>query len=171
MTKCAYCGSTVVIGGKRQGDLRFCNDKCLQHGVLLPALDQVPKDLLEKQIRAVYEGACPRCNGSGPVDVHTSHRIWSILVMTSWCSTPQISCRKCGIKAKVKDGLLSLFVGWWGFPWGVILTPVQVGRNIVGIFTSSDSTMPSKTLETMIGLDIAAKVVQAQSRETISADA
>lgn len=164
MAKCAYCGSTIVIGGKRQGDFRFCNDKCLQRGVLLSALDQVPKDLLERYIHAVHRGNCPKCKGNGPVDVHTSYSVWSILVLTSWRSTPQICCKKCGIKAKVRDGFVSLLIGWWGVPWGIILTPVQVVRNFAGIFYSPDPSKPSKTLETMVGLDLAAKVVQAQAQ-------
>lgn len=164
MAKCACCGSTVVFGGKKQGDLSFCSDKCLRQGLLLSALDQVPKDLLEKQIHSVHQGNCPKCGGSGPVDVHTSHSIWSVLVLTSWRSTPQISCRKCGIKAKVRDGLLSMLVGWWGFPWGILGTPVQVIRNIVGIFRTPDPAVPSRALQTMVGLDIAARVVEVQTQ-------
>lgn len=164
MAKCACCGSTVIIGGKKQGDLRFCSNKCLQQVALLSALDQVPEDLLERQIHSVHQGDCPKCGGSGPIDVHTSHSIWSILVMTSWNSTPKISCRKCGIKAKVKAGLFSLLVGWWGFPWGILGTPIQVIRNFVGIFTAPDPAMPSEALQAMVGLDLAAKVVEVQEQ-------
>ena len=164
MAKCASCGSTIVIGGKKQGKLRFCNDECLQLEVFLSALNHVPDDLLEKQIRAVHKGNCPKCHGPGPVDVHTSHQVWSLLVLTSSKSNPQISCRKCGIKAKIRDGVLSLFVGWWGLPWGPIMTPIQVIRNIVGIFHSPDPTNPSWELETMVELEISGKVMQAQAQ-------
>lgn len=27
MTSCAYCGTTILFGGKRINDLRFCNEK------------------------------------------------------------------------------------------------------------------------------------------------
>lgn len=28
MAKCGYCGTTILFGGKKDGDLRFCNDEC-----------------------------------------------------------------------------------------------------------------------------------------------
>lgn len=28
--------------------------------------------------------------------------------------------------------LLSFFLGWWGFPWGVMRTPLAIGRNLSG---------------------------------------
>ena len=28
--------------------------------------------------------------------------------------------------------LLSLFIGWWGFPWGLIYTPVVIIQNLSG---------------------------------------
>lgn len=28
--------------------------------------------------------------------------------------------------------LLSLALGWWGFPFGLIFTPISVGRNLLG---------------------------------------
>jgi ribosomal protein L24E len=32
MAKCAYCGAMVVFGGKKDGNLRFCNSKCWKEG-------------------------------------------------------------------------------------------------------------------------------------------
>jgi hypothetical protein len=28
--------------------------------------------------------------------------------------------------------LISLFLGWWGIPWGVFLTPICIWRNLKG---------------------------------------
>ena len=38
--------------------------------------------------------------------------------------------------------LFSLLFGWWGFPFGLVITPVQIGRNLVGMFRAhrSDKT-------------------------------
>ena len=167
MASCASCGSTVIFGGKSAGERRFCSDACLQRGALLSALDQVPPELLAKQTQEVHQGTCPKCSGSGPVDVHTSHRVWSAVVMTSWSSRPQICCRSCGIKGKVGDAAFSLFLGWWGLPWGVIMTPIQVLRNLAGIISSPDPAKPSKQLETMVGLEIATKVLQIQQSAAV----
>ena len=164
MAKCVSCGATIVFGGKRKGDLLFCSDKCATTSSLLTALDQVPKDLLERQIISIHQGRCPKCKGDGPVDVHTSHRVWSALIMTSSVIRPQICCGRCGIKSKIGDGMISLVVGWWGFPWGIIMTPVQVSRNVIGIFSKPDPATPSAALRAMIELDIARKVLAAQAQ-------
>ena len=155
-----------MVGGKRQGDQRFCNDNCFRHGVLLTALDKVPRELIDQEVKKVHGGPCPKCQGEGPVDVHTSHRVWSALIMTSWASRPQICCRRCGIKAKVGDALLSGLAGWWGFPWGLIMTPLQVLRNLTGIFIAPDPTRPSDKLGKLVGLGIAERVAQIEAQGT-----
>jgi hypothetical protein len=66
--------------------------------------------------------------------------------MTRWKSTQQIACRKCGIKAQAGDLAISALAGWWGFPWGLLMTPVQVGRNIVGMAVAPDPARPSPML-------------------------
>ena len=79
MAKCDYCGSTIIFGGKRQGDLRFCNDRCLGNGGLLLVSRQVPENVVHESLWKVHQGRCPKCTGPGPVDVHVSHRVWSAL--------------------------------------------------------------------------------------------
>src|SRR5690349_12558087 len=103
MTKCDYCGTRILLGGVRDGALRFCNQKCHQNGILLSFTNQVPPEILQKHVQEVHEGSCPRCGGRGPVDVHTSYRVWSIILLTTWSSRPKISCRSCGIKTQLGD--------------------------------------------------------------------
>jgi hypothetical protein len=80
---------------------------------------QVPDDLVATQARAVYSGPCPVCGQKrGPVGAHTSHKIASFLVLTSWSSIPRISCNACGTRSQAGALAYSLFLGWWGLPWG-----------------------------------------------------
>jgi len=153
--KCDYCGSTILFGGKRDGEFRFCNDRCHQSGVLLAVSRQVPDNLVQQQVWSVHQGRCPRCGGTGPTDVHVSHRVWSALVLTSWASRPQVSCRRCGMKSQAGDALFSLVLGWWGFPWGLVMTPVQIGRNLVGLAKGPDPTKPSPQLEKIVRMSMA----------------
>ena len=102
MARCDYCGSTILLGGARSGDLRFCNAKCQQNGQMLVASRQIPQDVVEKHLWEIHQGACPVCQGRGPIDVHTSHKVWSALLLTSWSSQPQVSCRSCGVKASFR---------------------------------------------------------------------
>lgn len=57
---------------------------------------------------------------------------------------------------------MQLRVGWWGFPWGLLFTPVQLGRNIVGLVRSPDATKPSTQLEAMVRTMMVAQALRRQ---------
>ncbi len=158
MPKCDYCGTTIFFGGAREGNLRFCNNQCRNAGVLLAFSQQIPESLIHQKVWEVHRGICPKCGGLGPVDVHTSYRVWSALFLTSWSSRPQMSCRSCGIKSQLGNAAFSLALGWWGFPWGFLVTPVQVGRNLIGAARGPDPSQPSAQLEKFVRISIAAQV-------------
>ena len=161
MATCGYCGSTILMGGVRDGDRRFCNNRCHQNAYLLSISQQVPPDVLDRALEEVFRGNCPKCRGLGPVDVHKIHRVWSALVLTSWNSVPEVCCRSCGIKGQIGGLLFSFFLGWWGFPWGIILTPVQISRNLIGMCRGPDSSQPSADLQRLVQVSIAAQLIQA----------
>jgi len=169
MAKCDYCGSTILFGGKRQGDLRFCNATCAGRGSLLLISRQVPENIVNEAVLRVHQGLCPKCGGTGPVDVHVHHRVWSALVLTSWKSAPQISCRSCGVKSQMGDSVFSLVLGWWGFPWGLMVTPVQIGRNVFGMLRGPDPLKPSAKLEKAIRMNIAAQAITQQKAQNAAA--
>lgn len=161
MAKCAYCGSTVLFGGKKVESLTFCNDTCLSKGRVALVAGQVPDDLVATQARAIHSGPCPVCGEKrGPVDVHTSHKVTSFILMTSWSSTPRISCRSCGVKSQFDALVYSLFLGWWGLPWGILMTPVQIVKNIVALLHSETSVNPTPQLEQLIRNSIASQALE-----------
>lgn len=164
MAKCSYCGSGILFGGKQDGDLRFCNATCQEKGVLILLAQQLPVDLVEEAVRTTHCGSCPKCRGRGPIDVHTSYRVWSALLLTSWSSRPQVCCPSCGLKAKIGDLFFCLLFGWWGFPWGIFITPVQAIRNLVGLATSPDPSNPSDQLRNLVSVHLAATVLQRQEQ-------
>jgi hypothetical protein len=128
--------------------------------MLVSVAQDIPQDLFEQHLAGVHRGNCPKCNGPGPVDVHTSHLIWSVLFLTSWNSKPQVCCRSCGVKSKLGRAALSGVVGWWGIPWGIIGTPVQIGRNLIGVFKAPNPNVPSDALAVMVRLDLAQQIMQ-----------
>lgn len=159
MAKCDACGSTIIFGGVQEGNYLFCNGNCLEKGNLLMLADQIPGDILEEHLHAVFHGKCPRCEGEGPVDIHTSYFVWSALLLTSWKNTPNICCKSCGVKDQAFSAIGSLFAGWWGFPWGLIMTPVQIARNLAGIFHGRDPSLPSEELRRQVKLLLAERVI------------
>lgn len=161
MAKCAYCSRTILFGGKKANGLSFCNNRCLSNGQITLVADQVPDDFVFTQTREIHSGPCPVCGkNQGPVDVHTSHKVASFLVMTSWSSTPRVSCKPCGTKAKLGATVYSLLLGWWGFPWGIIMTPVQVLKNLGALFQTETYMTPSAQLVQLVRVNIAAQALE-----------
>jgi hypothetical protein len=115
------------------------------HG-LTPVANQETEDYIREQIRAIHQGRCPRCSGHGPVDVHTSHWVWSLVFFTYWGSNSHICCRKCGRDEQIKACLFSFVLGWWGFPWGLLRTPIQIIQNLTGLFGGPTDSKPSEKL-------------------------
>ena len=164
MASCAQCGSTIIMGGVENGGRRFCNEKCHQGALMLAASQDIPPEALESEVLSVFRGTCPACQGPGPVDLHRSHRVWSMIVLTQWQSRARISCKPCGVKSQVGDALLSSVAGWWGFPWGLVMTPVQVGRNVVGMLRKTNAEKPSEALRRQVGIMLGARKLQNQAQ-------
>lgn len=155
MASCAYCNTTILFGGRGNGGLRFCNATCEQKDALAAVASQLPASDVAAYIAQVHRGNCPKCSGPGPVDVHTSYRVWSALILTSWASRPLLGCRKCGMKQKLGDTAFSAILGWWGLPWGIIMTPVQIVRNLFSLAAPPDPSAPSPALEKILRLHLA----------------
>jgi hypothetical protein len=164
MAKCGYCGSTI-FGGVRDGAQRFCNAKCRNNAYVLSVSKQVPPDVLERQVEEIFHGNCPKCRGLGPIDVHKVHRVWSALVVTRWTTNAQVSCRSCATKSQLGGAFFSILLGWWGFPWGLILTPVQITRNVAGMVRGPDSSRPSDNLRKLVQVNLGLQILQKQRQE------
>jgi hypothetical protein len=163
MAACNYCGTTILFGGIKEGDRRFCGKDCHRKGhSLVLAESKIPQEFITRKTIQIHQGQCPKCNGHGPVDVHTSHRVYSLLFMTSWKSIPEICCRSCGVKRQVGGAVFSALLGWWGFPWGLIMTPVQIVRNIKAIVTYSENSRPSDKLAHAVKGWLAQQLIEKQ---------
>jgi len=79
-----------------------------------------------------------------------------------------MSCQSCGTKRKVFDTFYSLVFGWWGMPWGLLITPLQVLRNLVGLLRKPDPSVPSAALEKMVRLRMAEEILRARREQANS---
>mgnify|MGYP003342456451 CR=1 FL=1 len=156
MAKCSYCNTTILFGGVTEGNLRFCNAGCHEKGQLARVAQRLPRSEVRAVLDEVHQGRCPECKGKVPVDVHVKHTVWSAVYLTSWNSKPMICCRSCGVKAQAGGLAFSAVLGWWGFPWGLIMTPVQIIRNISGMMSGPNPDEPSAELDRIVRLGIAA---------------
>jgi hypothetical protein len=146
MASCAYCGNMILFGGVTQGDLRLCNMICQCNGGVLSAAATVPESAAPGLDRQIHFGPCPRCQGPGPVDDHNALWVWSALAFSRRGSQQHLACRRCAFKSQLGNLLFSAGLGWWGFPWSLMLTPVQVVRNMIGIVSPPDPSQPSLRL-------------------------
>jgi len=112
MAKCGYCGTGILLGGVSDGGQRFCNNKCRQNGQILSVAQQISPEALERQLDEIFSGNCPKCGGSGPVDVHKAYEVWSALVITRWTTSQKLCCRSCGLKRQIGSAVLSAVLGW-----------------------------------------------------------
>jgi len=146
----------ILFGGVADGDLRFCNAACQEKGHLARVAKRIPHRDVQVVLEKVHQGRCPQCNAKGPIDVHVKHTVWSAVYLTSWNSTPTVCCRSCGRKAQLGGLAFSALLGWWGFPWGLIMTPIQICRNMGGICGGPNPDEPSAELENIVRLGMAA---------------
>lgn len=167
MASCAACSSVILFGGKRVGDDRYCNDKCVEAGQVIQTCENIPHDVVLAEARKMKSDACPACGNKGrPVEVFTSHRAVSYILMTTWSSHPQVSCRSCHFVEVAKNSILTLLVGWWGFPWGLLATPIQLLRNGIALFQTGDSPEPSEALLAQARITMGQKLAADTSRPT-----
>lgn len=165
MPQCAHCGTSILFGGVKDNGYRYCNSDCHQQGKVLAVVDEMPEDFVNDQIEEARQGPCPKCDGAGPIDLHTYHYAVSILVVTTWNSTPEVCCRTCATWGKLKGCVISFFFGWWGFPFGLIATPIQILRNVIGFFTSP----PPGEFEKIMRLSLASQFAEYQRRRALPA--
>ena len=155
MATCANCGQGILFGGVKQGTMRFCNDQCYNAASHLHVGNEVPEDVLEAAVTAFHQGDCPYCGGPGPVDFHYSYCVMSFLIITRFQTVPKVSCSSCGTKAKLSNFFTTLFLGWWGFPFGLIFTPIYLCRNLFGMIFSQSTDTPSELLREFVKLQLA----------------
>jgi hypothetical protein len=95
--------------------------------------------------------------------MHTSYWVWSMVILTFWNKNPRLSCRRCGEKAVFSDLWKSVLLGWWGIPFGPILTVVQTFRN-VRVLLRSDASRPSRALVASVGMRLTEEATAAAVR-------
>lgn len=156
MNRCAACNHLILWGGEWAGSDRFCGMDCLHSWPLFSVSSELPDNLVREHAEVVFAQECPRCGGRGPVDVHFSSYMWSLVVYSSIRSVPIVACRRCAHRRQAVDALGTLLCGWWSFPVGVLGTPIVVGRNLLRMMLKGRRAEPSKDLLRLVRLRLAA---------------
>jgi len=163
MGRCDNCRTVILFGGVSSAGLRFCSQSCAEKAQLAIVGQGFSDREVRKHVWDVYKGACPACGGEGPTDLRMSYRVFSLIFVTRWSTHPVLGCRGCGVRSQLLGLAFSLVLGWWGFPWGLLMTPVQVLRNLFGLF-SADDGKPSEALDKVVRIRLATELA-AQAAE------
>ena len=158
MAGCLYCSTTILFGGTTDKAGRFCGERCLQSYYLLQRAQSVPYRMVQQKMLAMHQGRCPMCGGRGPVDVHRAYRVASGLFVTKWTNIPKVCCRKCGRKSQLAAIGYCLALGWWGLPWGILVTPLQMARNLKAMLGGPRRSKPSAELERLVRVGLATRI-------------
>jgi endogenous inhibitor of DNA gyrase (YacG/DUF329 family) len=166
MAKCGGCGSTILFGGITHQGQPFCDQRCVTMGQFLEVRKAIPAEALQEATMKFRESKCPQCGGAGPLDVHPSYFVWSAIVFTRSTSKSALSCRSCARKKQAMSALGSGVVGWWGIPFGLIMTPVQVIRNVFEMASPRGSRGPSRELIEFVRDELAVRAMQAAQQRS-----
>ncbi len=144
---CPTCGNSILFGGIKDGKKKYCSKKCFEADEINRVASTIPDKVVEAFAQNIHSGHCPKCHGAGPVDIHKSHSIYSILIYTKWQTNENLLCKKCASKQQTTDLTGSLLLGWWGIPFGLIVTPIIALMNIVAMFQNPGIKEPTKALK------------------------
>ena len=160
MARCTHCGK-FIFRGIKEGSRRFCGESCYENGFLLPLSQHAGSEAIEKHIREVHRQRCPICHGQGPCDIVASHTAFSWVIFTHWRHKSQLSCAQCGKKEIWKSAIFTALFGWWGFPFGLIVTPAQLIKNGIELTRLPSENEPSEALQHMVKLKIGRALLDA----------
>jgi len=150
MARCHHCGSTYFFGGVREGQHRYCSDDCRGRNAFQVRCDRIPESTVRRQVQTEQQGPCRKCGGPGPLDIHISYWVWSAEVVMRWGQESELSCRPCATKRQLVSAGSCLLLGWWCIPRGLLITPLQVYRNLRAMLRGKDMSETSPDLERLV---------------------
>lgn len=167
MAACATCGATIVLGGVKHGAFRYCNAKCASDtfGTFERLL---PPELIEAQADEIRRGRCPVCSGEGPIEFHSVHFVWSAVVVSRHGTKTKLCCLACCRKWAAAHLAGCAVFGWWSIH-GLIITPIQIGRNITAMM-SGDPPTASRRLRRLAAVQLAQRSSTEPARTPATAE-
>ncbi|RDZ28726.1 hypothetical protein [Lysobacter silvisoli] len=160
---CDRCGKSCGASAVGNGAQTFCSTACRRLTELMEAAAEFDDDDVHRHALVLQRGACPGCLRQGtPIEVRRSYHVWSAIFLTRWGTSQKVRCRRCGIRNNLTDAAFSATLGWWGFPFGLLMTPVQILRNLGEMLISDRPRPPSRELLELARLDLGQQVLQGQ---------
>ena len=85
---------------------------------------------IEQYAQLLSNLPCPVCDSNQQkLNGTVAHTVKSFLIFTTSERKPTIACPDCLDQVNDKAAWSTALLGWWGFPWGLLKTPVYIYRN------------------------------------------
>ena len=162
MRECKTCKSVFLFGGKEFDGKRYCSNECLNEARRKAEESRVPEEDVDDFAQSMRQDVCPLCQKRRGIEVHKSYDVLSFIILTRSKTNVHLCCRTCALKKQTVDFLGTLLLGWWGFPWGLIMTPIQLIRNICAMAFPPGKNGPSAELRNMARLGLAQQRLENQ---------
>ncbi len=164
---CPTCSKTILFGGIKEGDKKYCSKICHEKGEITRIAEAFSDQTVEAFSTEIFNGTCPECDSPGPIDVHKSYFVYSFLISTNYRTNENVLCKKCATKKQWSDLIRSFFFGWWGLPFGLIITPIMIVANIIAMFQNPHLKGPTKILNARSRLIMAAQQMEGGFQEQV----
>lgn len=97
---------------------------------------------------------CPRCCSTDrPLNATLTSKVLSMLVLTTWHKQFAIACPSCLDKLNRDASNITVLLGWWGLPWGVIRTIRALNSNRK-MAQTNHVPYPNELLKAFVGRNI-----------------
>lgn len=158
--RCAHCHKKVWVSAIEDGDQEFCSRSCLSAARLEEAAIDIDDAEAQRLAAEIRTGNCPSCSAIGsPIEIRRYHWVWSAVLISRWGTSSKLSCRRCGVQTNLWAIVSCLVLGWWGFPFGILLTPIQIAHNMGEIRRRSERDVPSGELVELARMQLAARLL------------
>jgi hypothetical protein len=164
--ECDFCGSSARFSAILDEGQRFCSKSCLRNARLLEVAEDISAEEIQGHAWRIKNSPCPECQqSSSKTEVPKYYRVWSAIVLTEWTKRTHICCHSCARKTNFGSLVFCSLFGWWGVPWGVIITPAQIVANISEMLSPKADPAPSEELLQAAKLQLAAKLYKRRALE------
>jgi hypothetical protein len=123
-----------------------------ERGCSLPniVVADISDETVLAQAMKIKNGDCPLCQcRKSAVELRTEHWIWSAIFVTRLGYRRALMCRDCGRSRNLKALGWCVLLGWWGVPFGLLVTPYKIFANL-GEFLRKDKPQPSDALRDLV---------------------
>ena len=163
---CAFCSNKLNGKIVQAGLKQFCNETCWQSARQKEAAETLGEEQIMQHACAIQNSPCPVCGRNGSiVEYRKAHYIYSLAIFTNWSSKGRLSCHHCSIGKNIEALLICAVAGWWGIPWGIFMTPVQIVCNLIELFKKGRIGQPSPELLEIAQLYLGQQLLEQRGAE------